>query len=88
MLGLVKESDRFLEAIDAVLRTTQEPVGAGHIGVELAEHERSRIAADDIYARFVIFDRFFAVAFLMQTIGDLAICLGHAEPVAVRAGII
>ena len=88
MLGLIKEGDRLLKTIDAVLWPTQKPVRPRHIGVKLAEHERGRIAANDIYSGLKMLDCFFAVSFLMQTVGDLTIRLGHTEPVAIRAKIV
>src|SRR5687767_7710085 len=85
MLGLVKELDRFFETLDAILRATQKPVRARHIGVELAEHERRRVFTDDVDAELEILDRPLAVAFLVIAVRDLAIGLGHAEPVALVA---
>ena len=85
MFGLVKKLDRFFKARNPVLRATKKPVCSGHIGVKFTEHERSRITADDLNAKLKTLYRFLAVAFLMVGIRDLAVGLGHAEPVAVFA---
>ena len=85
VLGLVKKLDRFFETGDAVLRTSKKPIRTGHIRVELAEHERRRVVADDLDTELKILERLFAVAFLVIAVCDLAISLGHAEPVAVFA---
>ena len=45
----------------------------------------AEFVADDLDAVLEILERFFAVAFLVIAVGDLAIGLGHAEPVAVVA---
>ena len=88
VLGLVEKLDRFFETCDAVLRPPQKPICAGHVGVKFAEHERGGVLADDLDAEFEILDRFFAVAFLVIAVRDLAIGLGHAEPVAVLAKMV
>src|ERR1043166_5931220 len=88
MVGLVKKSDGFFETRDAVLRAAKEPQRAGHIGVELAEHERSRVLADYIDAKLKILERFFAVALLVVAVRDLAIGFRHPEPIAAGAEMV
>ena len=45
----------------------------------------AELLADDLDAELEILERLLAVAFLVIAVGDLAIGLGHAEPVAVLA---
>ncbi len=83
MCGLIEELDRFFETGNAVLRAAQKPICPGHVRVEFAEHKGRRVFADDIDAQLETFDRFFAVAFLVIAICDLAVGFCHAEPVAI-----
>src|SRR5688572_28860316 len=88
VIGLIKELDRFFKTSDSVVRAAKEPVCTGHIHVELAEHEWRRVTADDLYTKLEIFDGFFRVAFVMKAQRDLAIALGHPEPVAPVAKVV
>src|SRR5829696_474684 len=81
MLGLFEKADRFFETCDPVFWTPEEPVRPGHVGVELAQHERCRAVADDLDTELEIFDRLLAVPFLVITERDLAIRFGHPKPV-------
>src|SRR5690606_4731085 len=88
MLGLIEEFDRFFETLDAVIRFAKEPVCPGHIRVELAEHKWRRIRTDDLDSELKTLDRLLAVAFLIVNVRDLAIRLGHPEPVTGRAEMV
>src|ERR1035437_1789507 len=56
MLRLVEKLDRFLETRDAVLWSTQKPIGTRHVGVEFPEHKGRRIVADDLDAEFKVLE--------------------------------
>src|SRR5258707_15341929 len=77
VIGLIEEFDQFLKTSHPVVGPPEKPIGAGHVRVELAQHEWGGIIADDLYSLVEVFERLFAISLMMMAQGDLAISFGH-----------
>src|SRR5262249_33426959 len=82
MIRALVITDGLFQVSDSILRPLQPPTDGSHVSVNLAQHESSRVAADELQRLFEILQRGLALALLMIGQSESEIRLGQAAPVA------